>query len=98
MSTRPQFSRILHFVGMLAMSVTGTATIAQEARPPLQTKQQGPCTLSGHGFTVAARQRSFRQVPPRCRHYGHVSASLNGDAIRSSANGDQSAGRQASRG
>jgi hypothetical protein len=41
MSTRPQFSRILHFVGMLAMSVTGTATIAQEARPPLQTKQQG---------------------------------------------------------
>ena len=60
--------------------------------------QRGPCTLSGHGFTVAARQRSFRQVPPRCRHYGHVSASLNGDAIRSSANGDQSAGRQASRG
>jgi GTP-binding protein HflX len=69
-----------------------------EADRRMIRNRMGPCTLSGHGFTVAARQRSFRQVPPRCRHYGHVSASLNGDAIRSSANGDQSAGRQASRG
>ncbi|MGZ0075222.1 aspartyl protease family protein (plasmid) [Sphingobium limneticum] len=59
MSTRPQFSRILHFVGMLAMSVTGTATIAQEARPPLQTKQQAKITFVGRdmGWTPLAFER-----------------------------------------
>lgn len=59
MSTRRQFFRILHLVGLLAMSVTGTAAIAQEAPPPLQTKQQAKITFVGRdmGWTPLAFER-----------------------------------------
>ncbi|NML13078.1 hypothetical protein HHL08_23610 [Sphingobium sp. AR-3-1] len=48
MPIRAQFSRVIHIASVLALGMTSSTAIAQNAPPPLQTEQQATLTYVSH--------------------------------------------------